>query len=76
MLGQIIRWGSLVSLQVHHLLVLMGRRIHRECLTLKEGPFGLETQVHSDQVVMPMARLVEERSDASAFVIAKPPSRT
>ena len=41
-----------------------------ECLTLKEGPFGLETQVHSDQVVMPMVRLVEERSDASAFVIA------
>lgn len=41
-----------------------------ECLTLAEGPFGLETQIHSDQVVMPMVRLVEERRDASAFVIA------
>ena len=41
-----------------------------ECLTLKEGPFGLETQMHSDQVVMPLARLVTERDDASAFVIA------
>ncbi len=41
-----------------------------ECLTLKEGPFGLETQMHSDQVVMPLVRLVEERRDASAFVIA------
>jgi len=41
-----------------------------ECLTLAEGPFGLETQMHSDQIVMPLARLVEERRDASAFVIA------
>lgn len=41
-----------------------------ECLTLKEGPFGLETQMHSDQVVMPLAKLVTQRDDASAFVIA------
>lgn len=41
-----------------------------ECLTLKEGPFGLETQLHSDQVVMPMVDLVKQRDDASAFVIA------
>lgn len=41
-----------------------------ECLTLEEGPFGLETQLHSEQVVLPLVRLVEERRDASAFVIA------
>ena len=37
-----------------------------ECLTLEEGPFGLETQLHSEQVVLPLVRLVEERRDASA----------
>ncbi len=41
-----------------------------ECLTLAEGPFGIESQVHSDQVVIPTVKLVEARSDASAFVIA------
>lgn len=41
-----------------------------ECLTLAEGPFGVESQVHSDQVVLPLVRLVQARADASAFVIA------
>ncbi|HUS53712.1 MAG TPA: aspartate/glutamate racemase family protein [Thermohalobaculum sp.] len=41
-----------------------------ECLTLAEGPFGIESQLHSDQVVVPLVRLVERRPDASAFVIA------
>lgn len=41
-----------------------------ECVTLTDGPFGIESQVHSDQVVMPLVRLVESRPDASAFVIA------
>jgi len=41
-----------------------------ECLTLTEGPFGIESQVHSDQVIMPMVSLIEQRKDASAFVIA------
>ncbi len=41
-----------------------------ECLTLTEGPFGIESQVQSDQVVLPLVRLVESRTDASAFVIA------
>ena len=41
-----------------------------ECLTLSEGPFGIETQVHSDEVVVPLVRLVESRPDAGAFVIA------
>ena len=41
-----------------------------ECLTLAEGPFGVESQVDSDSVVMPLVRLVQERPDAAAFVIA------
>lgn len=41
-----------------------------ECLTLAEGPFGVESQVHSDQVVLPLVELVKRRGDASAFVIA------
>lgn len=41
-----------------------------ECLTLREGPLGIEAQIHADQVVLPMARLIESRPDASAFVIA------
>jgi len=41
-----------------------------ECLTLAEGPFGIESQLDSDQVVVPLVRLVERRPDASAFVIA------
>ena len=41
-----------------------------ECLTLAEGPFGIESQVHSDQVVMPLVDLVRGRPDATAFVIA------
>jgi len=41
-----------------------------DCLTLAEGPFGIETQVHADQVVLPLVHLVETRQDAAAFVIA------
>lgn len=41
-----------------------------DCVTLTEGPFGVESQVHSDQVVLPLVDLVKRRSDASAFVIA------
>jgi Asp/Glu/hydantoin racemase len=41
-----------------------------ECMTLAEGPFGIESQVDSDSVVMPLVELVRRRSDASAFVIA------
>ena len=41
-----------------------------ECLTLAEGPFGIESQVDSDSVVLPLVRLVRERPDAAAFVIA------
>ncbi|MEO0363126.1 MAG: aspartate/glutamate racemase family protein [Pseudomonadota bacterium] len=41
-----------------------------ECLTLAEGPFGIESQRDSDAVIGPLARLVEAREDAAAFVIA------
>ena len=42
-----------------------------DCLTLAEGPPGIETQRHVDSVVMPLCRLVESQDNrASAFVIA------
>lgn len=42
-----------------------------ECVTLKEGPPGIETQQHVDSVIAPMLKLVRERSgDYAAFVIA------
>jgi allantoin racemase len=41
-----------------------------ECVTLVEGPPGIETQAHVEQVVQPICRLVRAREDAAAFVIA------
>lgn len=41
-----------------------------ECLTLAEGPFGIESQVDSDSVILPLVRLVQARPDAAAVVIA------
>jgi Asp/Glu/hydantoin racemase len=41
-----------------------------ECVTLAEGPPGIETQAHVEQVVQPLCRLVRGRADATAFVIA------
>ncbi len=42
-----------------------------ECVTLKEGPPGIQTQQHVDSVVAPMLQLVRQReADCSAFVIA------
>ncbi|MGF1528691.1 MAG: aspartate/glutamate racemase family protein [Candidatus Competibacterales bacterium] len=41
-----------------------------ECLTLREGPPGIESQRHADGVVLPLCRLAEGRPDAGAFVIA------
>ena len=29
-----------------------------ECVTLTEGPFGIESQLHSDQVVLPLVDLL------------------
>lgn len=41
-----------------------------ECLTLTDGPFGIESQLNSDQVILPMLALMQSRPDAGAFVIA------
>ena len=42
-----------------------------ECVTLKEGPPGIETQAHVESVVAPIAAAVRGRdNDCSAFVIA------
>lgn len=42
-----------------------------ECITLKEGPPGIETQEQVNAVIAPICALIEKRQDsASAFVIA------
>lgn len=42
-----------------------------ECVTLKEGPPGIETQAHVESVVQPLARTVASRdNDCDAFVVA------
>ncbi len=41
-----------------------------ECTTLTEGPFGIESQAHIDSVVVPLCKLIENRDDADAYVIA------
>ncbi len=40
------------------------------CVTLADGPPGIETQAHVNAVVAPICRQVAERDDADAFVIA------
>ena len=40
-----------------------------DCMTLDEGPPGIETQRHVDEVVAPLCRAIE-RERADAFVIA------
>ena len=41
-----------------------------ECVTLAEGPFGVETQADVESVTLPLRKLVFENNDADAFVIA------
>jgi allantoin racemase len=42
-----------------------------ECVSLKEGPPGIETQAHVESVVQPLAKLVASRdNDCDAFVVA------
>ena len=42
-----------------------------DCVTLKEGPPGIETQQHVDGVIAPMLRLVREKeAEYAAFVVA------
>src|SRR6201993_3120189 len=41
------------------------------CLTLEEGPPGVESQTDADGVILPLCRVIREReADAAAFVIA------
>ena len=40
------------------------------CVTLAEGPIGIETQAHVDSVAMPLRALVAKTDNADAFVIA------
>lgn len=41
-----------------------------ECLTLKEGPAGIVTQMDKARVSLPLCDLMARRTDADAFVIA------
>jgi Asp/Glu/hydantoin racemase len=41
-----------------------------DCMTLNEGPFGIETQADADSVTMPLRALVAADNSADAFVIA------
>lgn len=42
-----------------------------ECVSLKEGPPGIETQAHVESVTLPLASLVAARdNDCDAFVVA------
>ena len=41
-----------------------------ECVTLRDGPFGIQSQLDSDSVILPLVNLVLSRKDAGAFVIA------
>jgi len=41
-----------------------------ECVTLAEGPFGIESQADIDAVIQPLRDYVANRADAAAFVIA------
>ena len=48
----------------------IAERARIECMTLAEGPFGIETMLDAESVVLPLRQLVLERTDADAFVIA------
>jgi allantoin racemase len=41
-----------------------------KCVTLTEGPFGIETQNHIDSVIEPLRQLVADDQQSDAFVIA------
>jgi len=42
-----------------------------DCLTLEEGPPGIESQTDADGVILPLCRVIREHeADAAAFVIA------
>jgi allantoin racemase len=41
-----------------------------DCVTLEEGPYGIETQEHVESVTLPLRRLVAGSNEVDAFVIA------
>ena len=44
---------------------------HIDCVTMSEGPSGIETQEHVDAAVVPICQFVKDQADcADAFVIA------
>lgn len=45
-----------------------GPQIH--CETLAEGPFGIQSQADVESVALPLARVVAQRQDVDAFIIA------
>jgi Asp/Glu/hydantoin racemase len=45
-------------------------RVEIECVTLSEGPFGIESRLDSESVVLPVHQLITGRQDADAYVIA------
>ncbi|MCP5083964.1 MAG: Asp/Glu racemase [Alphaproteobacteria bacterium] len=47
-----------------------GSRAEIECVTIAEGPFGIESQADTEAVVLPLRDLVTARNDADCFVIA------
>jgi allantoin racemase len=40
------------------------------CTTLKDGPYGIESQADVESVALPLRRLIESDKEADAFVIA------
>ena len=40
------------------------------CVSLSQGPFGIESQADVEFVKLPLLNMVSERKDISAFVIA------
>jgi len=45
-------------------------KVEIECMTLAEGPFGIESMFDSESVVLPLRDVVLARVDADAYVIA------
>lgn len=45
-------------------------RVEIECITLAEGPFGIESLLDSESVILPIRNVVVQRDDADAYVIA------
>lgn len=45
-------------------------RVEIECMTLAEGPFGIESSLDVQSVILPLRQLILEREDAHAFVLA------